>query len=299
MSEPLGSADPRARGAGPPGCGIGLKPDHWPALIRGDARAAWVEIHAENFFDAGGLPHRALTAIRGHHALSVHGVGLSLGSAQGLDPDHLEALARVVARYEPALVSEHLAWNAVDGFRLPDLLPLPYDAESLAIVAANVAATQDRLKRSILVETPARYADLNQDPLAEAHFLTDLIARAGCGLLLDANNIHVSSVNLGFDALDYVRALPLDAVGEIHLAGHGADPLVPGLLIDTHGARVADPVWALYAEVLALTGPKPSLIEWDTDVPALAVLLDEARRAEDLMAAARPGLSEARHVRAS
>lgn len=240
-------------------------------------------IHAENYFGASGAHHRALSAIADICPISVHGVGLSIGSAQGLDPDHLEAFANVVKRYQPTLVSEHLAWNAIGTVKFPDLLPLRYDDVALAVVIANIDQIQGRLGRTILIETPARYDALGQDPLTEAEFITAMAARTGCGLLLDVNNIFLTAQNLRFDPLDYLRALPLHLTGEIHLAGHDPDPLMPGLLIDTHRGPAADPVLGLYKIVLEMIGPRPTLIEWDNETPSAEILMLEAAKARDLM----------------
>jgi uncharacterized protein (UPF0276 family) len=273
-------------------CGIGLKPNHWDDILLGRAKPAWVEIHAENYFDATGAYHRALSGIREICPVSIHGVGLSLGSAQGLDDSHLDQLAALVARYRPALVSEHLAWNAAGDWRLPDLLPIRYDETARVVLIENIDRTQTRLGRPILIETPARYSDLDQDPMAETDFINDIVKATGCGVLVDVNNVYVAANNLGFDARAYLRAMPWQQVGEIHLAGHDRDQLISNLLIDTHHGPVSDEVWALYRYALDLGGPKPSLIEWDTDAPATDVLMQEADKANQILAT-KPGLTHA------
>ncbi len=260
--------------------GFGLKPKHWADILSGQVTPAWVEIHAENYFDAAGRHAHALSAIANICPISIHGVGLSLGSAQGLSADHLEPLARLVERFQPAQVSEHLAWNAAGPYHLPDLLPITYDSVGLEITAENIARTQDRLRRTILIETPSRYDQGESDPLAEADFITALCAQTGCGILLDVNNIYLSAQNLRFDAAAYLAALPLDRIGEIHLAGHDRDLNVANLLIDTHRGPVCDDVWSLYQSALMRFGPKPTLIEWDTDPPSARILMDQAARAD-------------------
>lgn len=260
--------------------GIGLKAQHMAALLEERPALGFLEIHAENYMGDGGAPHRWLRALAEHYPLSVHGVGLSLGGDQPLDRDHLEKLARVVERYCPALVSEHLAWSVIDGRYLDDLLPIPYDEESLAVVAQHVDQVQERLGRRILVENPAVYVAFDST-LAEPQFLAELVDRTGCGLLLDVNNIYVSHCNVGLEIEDYFAALPKDCVGEIHLAGHHVRRVGNAeLRIDDHGSAVRDEVWALYRQAVARFGATPSLIEWDSDIPALPILLEEARKAD-------------------
>lgn len=241
----------------------------------------WVEVHSENFFAPGGPRIAQLEAVRESYALSCHGVGLSLGSADGLDPAHLSTLRRVVDRFEPALVSEHLSFSVVDGVYVNDLLPLPYTEEALAKVVENVDQAQTALGRQILVENPSSYLTFVESALTEWDFLTALVEKTDCALLLDVNNIYVSAANNGMNVDQYLHGIPVDAVQEMHLAGH----LVDGsgeeqLLIDTHGDVIADPVWALYQKALARFGPQPTLIEWDTDIPPLEVLLAEAKTAQ-------------------
>ncbi|MQX37714.1 DUF692 family protein [Roseospira navarrensis] len=268
----------------PASVGVGLKPDHADALLAAPGAVRWVEIHAENVMRAGGPAHRMLEAVRRDMPLSVHGVGLSLGGADDLDPDHLARLAAVVARTEPALVSEHLAWCGTGGAFLNDLLPVPCTREALDIVARHVAQTQEALGRPILVENPSRYLAFKGEEMDEPAFLAALVARTGCGLLLDVNNVHVSACNMGFDPMTYIEGLPLDAVGEIHLAGH-AVRTVDGveIRIDDHGSAVPDAVLALYAETLRRTGARPTLIERDSNIPPWAELSAEAARVAALM----------------
>jgi len=259
--------------------GIGLRSPHVEEMLATRPAVGWLEIHAENYM-GGGPAMRALERLRSEYPVSVHGVGLSLGSADGLDADHLERLARLVERVEPALVSEHLSWSIAGGAYLNHLLPLPYTEESLAIVTAHVARVQERLRRRILVENPSGYLRFEHSTLEEAEFLTALAQRTGCGLLCDVNNIHVTCANLGGDADAYLGALPAAAIGEIHLGGHAVnDADGRPILIDDHGSPVAEPVWRLYERALARFGARPTLVEWDTDVPPLPTLLGEAAQA--------------------
>jgi uncharacterized protein (UPF0276 family) len=259
--------------------GAGLKPQHYAEILAARPDIGFFEIHAENFMSAGGPPHRWLAAIAEIYPLSVHGVGLSLGSAEPLDPDRLARLARVVALYLPVLVSEHLAWCDFSGRAFPDLLPLPYDEANLRRIADKIDATQTALGRAILLENPATYLRYAGDAFAEPQFLDELASRSGCGLLLDVNNVHVSAVNHGFDAEQYLDAFPLERVGEIHLAGFAeAQDARGAFLIDDHGGLVSEAVWALYADVLRRAGPRPTLIEWDNNVPEWSELFAETRR---------------------
>jgi uncharacterized protein (UPF0276 family) len=256
---------------------------------------AWVEVHAENYM-GGGAALGQLLRIRRDYPVSIHGVGLSLGSAGEPEPSHLARLAALVERVEPWLVSEHLAWSVAGGVYLNHLLPLPYTDETLALVSERLARVQERLGRRVLVENPASYLRFRDSPIPEPAFLAELARRTGCGLLCDVNNLHVASRNVGVDPHRYLDALPAEHVGEIHLAGHAVNE-VGGreILIDDHGSRVADPVWRLYAEALARFGPAPTLVEWDTALPPLGVLLGEARAADRLLGTA--GHEEA-HARA-
>ncbi len=264
--------------------GIGLRAPHYRALLATLPDIGWLEVHSENYFGDGGQPLHYLERARSHYPLSLHGVGLSLGSAQPLDRRHLHRLATLVRRFEPDLVSEHLSWGAVPGRHLNDLLPLPYTEEALAVVAAHVAEMQDVLGRQILVENISSYLRFRHSTLGEAQFLAALVAETGCGVLLDVNNVHVSAMNHGFEPVahlgTFLDAIPAAAVREMHLAGFDR---AGELFIDTHGTRVAEPVWQLYRLALGRFGSVPTLIEWDTDLPELAVLLAEAAQADHLM----------------
>jgi uncharacterized protein (UPF0276 family) len=236
----------------------------------------WFEVHAENYM-GGGPALRALEAVRRDYPVSLHGVGLSLGSAEGLDGGHLDRLRSLVDRLEPVLVSEHLSWSVAGGVYLNHLLPLPYREETLEVVARHVARAQDRLERSLLIENPSSYLRFRHSTIPEPEFLGELARRTGCGLLCDVNNVYVSSQNLAFDPDAWLDALPAGAVGEIHLAGHAVNhPGGRAVLIDDHGSRVTGAVWDLYARAVARFGLTPTLIEWDTNLPALEILLDEA-----------------------
>ncbi|HPF58893.1 MAG TPA: DUF692 domain-containing protein [Candidatus Competibacteraceae bacterium] len=274
--------DLRNRTALPAQAGIGLRHPHLPEFLAAPQPAAWLEIHSENYLAPGGPRLGALERLRGDYPLSCHGVGLSLGSAAGLDAAHLARLRYLYDRLEPEAISEHLAWStAPDGTFLADLLPLPYTDEALAIAAANIERAQQALGRRLLVENPSTYLRFQQADWDEAGFLSELVRCTGCGLLLDVNNLYVSAVNHGSDPQAVLNALPLTAVGEIHIAGHARVATSWGeLLIDDHGSPVAGPVWALLAATLRLTGPCPVLMEWDTNIPELPVLLAEAERAE-------------------
>lgn len=264
--------------------GVGLKPSHTEALLADPGRVRWVEVHAENLMTDGGALHAAVAAVREHLPLSVHGVGLSLGGAEPLDRGHLTRLRAVVDRYQPALVSEHLAWCAYGGAFLNDLLPVPYTTEALDIVCSHVDQTQAALGRPILVENPSRYFAFAIGDMDEPSFLAALVARTGCGVLLDVNNIEVSARNLGFDALAYLDAVPWEAVGEIHLAGHTVRS-VEGveIRIDDHGSAVPAAVMSLYAEALRRAGPRPTLLERDSNLPPWSELRNEVAAIKDVM----------------
>jgi uncharacterized protein (UPF0276 family) len=266
--------------------GIGLRSPHCERFLDYNAPppATWLEVHAENYFDRGGIRHKMLCMIAERYPISVHGVALSLGSPNGIDSDHLERLASLVDDVDACLVSEHLAWSRAGEVYYNDLLPLPLTEEVLDVVSANVDKTQDRLARSILVENPSGYLEFEQSTMSEATFLTRLTERTGCGLLLDVNNLYISSANLGTNTADWLATIPVNLVGEFHLAGHehGGTTDHP-LLIDTHGTAVADPVWALFTTILKRFGPRPTMIEWDSDIPSLELLLEEASRAQRIM----------------
>jgi len=272
----------------PARAGVGLKPEHAAVAAEGEPGVAWFEVHAENYMGAGGPPHRFLERVRSRFALSVHGVGLSLGAAAPPDRTHMARLKAVVDRYRPGLVSEHLAWSSHRGAFLNDLLPLPYTAAALAAVAANVDAVQDALGRPILVENPSRYVRFATAGMDEIDFLAALAARTGCGLLLDVNNVYVSAVNLGLDAAGYIDRFPMAHVGEIHLAGHAERRDGDGrtLCIDSHDRPIRDEVWALFRRALARSGPIPTLVEWDGAAPPWATLAAEAAHADRLIAEA-------------
>lgn len=274
-------------GAGliPPSAGIGLRFPHHQVVVDTRPSVGWLEVHSENYM-GGGTPLRYLDTLRCDYPVSLHGVGLSLGSVDGLDAAHLERLARAVERIEPHLISEHLSWSVVGQTYLADLLPLPMTEEALDIVCRHVDQTQARLRRQILIENPSTYLQFRHSTIPEWDFLSSVAARTGCGILCDVNNIYVSAQNHGWDASAYLRALPPAAIGEIHLAGHSVTTLESGatLRIDDHGSRVAPAVWALYEEALARLGPVPTLIEWDTNIPSLDVLLAEAAQADRRLA---------------
>jgi len=267
--------------------GVGLKPEHFRDVLEMRPDIGFFEVHAENYMVDGGPFHHFLGRIREHYPLSLHGVGLSIGAEGPLDEAHLDRLAALIKRYQPASFSEHLAWSSHGGVFLNDLLPVPYDRATLDRVCEHVDRVQERLERQMLLENPSTYLEFEASTMDEAAFLTEVIHRTGCGLLLDVNNVHVSCVNHGRDALAYIDNLPLATVGEIHLAGFATDRDAAGapLLIDSHGAPVDEVVWGLYAAVLARTGPMPTLLERDNDVPGLETLLAESQRAEDLMPA--------------
>ncbi|TAM99766.1 MAG: DUF692 domain-containing protein [Rhodanobacteraceae bacterium] len=272
----------------PVAAGIGLRAPHVARLLAERPRIAWLETHSENLFVTGGTFRDALDSIRVDYPLSLHGVGLSLGSADALDTAHLRRLRGVVNRYQPELVSEHLCWGAFGGRHSNDLLPLPFTAEALDLVVARIGQVQDALGRQILVENISTYLRFEGGDYTEWEFVAEAVRRSGCGLLCDVNNIYVNSVNHGFDPHAYLRAMPRAAVQEIHLAGFTRkDNLPVPLLIDSHSRRVDAAVWDLYAEAIALFGPVPTLIEWDQDIPELEVLLDEAAHAQGVLDARR------------
>jgi uncharacterized protein len=264
------------------GAGIGLRAPHYAEFARARQPVGWLEVHSENYFGPGGYDLHVLEQVRADYPVSLHGVGLGLGSAQGWDCDHLERLVELVKRIEPVLVSEHLSWNAVPGRIFNDLLPLPFTAEALALVTARVREVQDRLGRRILVENISSYLQFAHREMGEGEFIAELTRRTGCGVLLDVNNLYVNQVNHGSSATGTMLAIPERGVEEIHLAGFFASD---DGLIDTHGDHVSEPVWELFQAALDRFGPVPALIEWDTDIPELGILLDEAARANSLMAA--------------
>ena len=267
----------------PAGAGIGLRAQHHVEILRELPKVSWFEAHSENYFADGGAHVDALERIRGHYPLSLHGVGLSLGSTDPLDVQHLAKLRRVIERYEPALVSEHLSWSSLGGRFANDLLPLPYTEEALRHAAARIANVQDALGRQILLENVSSYLQYSCSEMPEWVFTAGVASAAGCGILLDLNNIYVAACNHGFDALQYLNAMPVRAVQEFHLAGHSRVEINGcELLIDTHGEPVCEAVWDLYQAALQRFGDLPTLIEWDTQIPALGVLMAEAAKADQL-----------------
>jgi uncharacterized protein (UPF0276 family) len=261
----------------PSGIGIGLRQPHYREVFERLPALAFLEVHSENFFLEGGASMHALERARAAYPISLHGVGLSLGSADALSGEHLARLKRLVDRVEPALVSEHLCWGGIGGVHFNDLLPLPYTGEVLALLADRVDRVQSTLNRRILVENLSAYVECRDSEMTETAFLAELARRTGCGLLLDVNNLYVNAINFGFDPVARLAELDADSIGQIHLAGH---TVVDDCLIDTHGSLVCEPVWSLYAEACRRFGARPTLIEWDTDLPALDVLLSQAAQAQ-------------------
>ena len=277
---------PRERVPGliPALAGIGLRFPHHQAVIELRPRVAWFEVHSENYM-GGGAPLRFLETIRRDYPLSLHGVGLSLGRVDGLDADHLDRIGQLAARIEPGLVSEHLSWSISDGNYLGDLLPLPLTEEALDIVCDNVDRFQRALDRQILIENPSSYLRYRHSTIAESDFLVAVARRTGCGILCDVNNIFVSAENHGWDAVAYLEALPPAEVKELHLAGHTVKQLSDGavLRIDDHGSHVEPAVWALFRQAVLRFGARPTLIEWDSNIPALDVLVEQADQASAIL----------------
>ncbi|WP_119272437.1 MNIO family bufferin maturase [Taklimakanibacter deserti] len=265
--------------------GVGFKPQHFTDIAEGRQPVGFFEVHAENYMGDGGLPHAQLNRIRENYALSLHGVGLSIGSMQDLDRDHLARLSALCERYQPESFSEHLAWSSHGTVFLNDLLPLPYTQQTLDRIVEHVDQVQSALRRQMLLENPATYLLFAESTIAETDFLNEIARRTGCGLLLDVNNVFVSATNHQLDATAYIAAFPLQHVGEIHLSGHAAteDETGAPLLIDTHDTPVTDPVWSLYQSVIATTGPIASLVEWDDKIPAWPVLRAEAEAAQAIL----------------
>lgn len=269
----------------PPAPGVGFKPQHYAEIITDSGAVRWLEIHAENYMGDGGRPIAQLAALAERFPISVHGVGLSIGGEGPLDPDHLDRLKRLVGWLKPASFSEHLAWSSHGGTYFNDLLPLPYNAATLARVERHIHEVQETLGRRMLLENPATYLAFAETTMAETDFLAELVRRTGCGLLLDINNVFVACTNQQTDPRAYLAAFPLQAVGEVHLGGHDTQMDDDGapLLIDAHGSEVADPVWTLCRETIQRMGPKPVLIEWDNDVPDWDMLEAEAAHAAALL----------------
>jgi len=264
----------------PPVAGIGLRAPHVARMQAECPRLGWLEVHSENYFVDGGPALAALEALRTDYAISLHGVGLSLGSADALDGAHLRQLRRLAERIDPVLISEHLCWGRIGGRHLNDLLPLPLTQDALALCCQRIHAAQDALGRGLLIENVSTYLRFESDVMTEWDFVACVVERTGCGLLLDVNNIYVNATNHGFDPHEYLEAMPAAAIAEIHLAGFDARG---PCLIDTHNARVAPSVWALYRAAIERFGAKPTLIEWDADLPELEVLLEEAAVAQSIL----------------
>ena len=268
----------------PATAGVGLKPQHFDTIIESSPNVGWFEIHAENYM-GGGARHQYLTKIRDNYPLSLHGVGLSLGSANGLCEQHLNALKGLVDRYQPGLVSEHLSWSRYHTRVLNDLLPVPYTEESLAVFVRNIDHCQNVLQRQILIENPSSYFELAEADYDEAEFLVNVAKRSGCKILLDVNNVYVSACNHHFDAEQYIASIPPELVSEIHLAGHSLQAIADlgPVRIDDHGSKTCNEVWRLYQLTLNHVGPQPTLIEWDTNVPLWPVLQQEADKAQQYL----------------
>jgi len=260
--------------------GVGLRAPHVAQVLAQHPRVAWFEVHSENYYAEGGPALAALDRIRRDYPVSLHGVGMSLGSTDPLDQVHLHKLKRLIARIEPALVSEHLCWSGVGGRHMNDLLPLPYTEEALVHVSSRIAEVQETLGRELLVENVSSYLAFAEATIPEWEFVAEVSARTGCKLLVDVNNIHVNAINHGFDADAYIAAMPPASVAEIHLAGFETGE---HCLIDTHGTPVAPEVWSLYRRAIERFGPRPTLIEWDTDIPSFDVLLREAATAQSIL----------------
>jgi len=270
----------------PAHAGVGFKPEHFRDILAAVQPIGFFEVHAENYMGAGGPPHAQLGALRERYALSVHGVGLSIGSMQPLNSDHLARLKVLCNRYKPESFSEHLAWSSHAGVYFNDLLPLPYTRQTLVRVAEHIDEVQTTLGRTMLLENPSNYIGIAESTIPEVDFLTEVAKRTGCGLLLDVNNVFVSAKNQGTDPLVYLEAFPLDRVREVHLGGHDEELDDAGgpLLIDTHASSVADAVWTLYAYLIARTGPIPTLIEWDNNLPDWPTLRAQAIAAQNILA---------------
>lgn len=280
----MASRDPFTVDPIPAGAGIGLRGPHYKDVLDQMPAVAFLEVHSENYFGHGGAPHRYLESIRADYPLSFHGVGLSLGSTDALNSTHLERLRSLIDYYQPSLVSEHLSWSSVGGRFLNDLLPLPYTEEAAAHIAERIMRVQDFLGRQLLVENVSCYLEFEHSALSEWEFVNTVAQAADCGILLDINNVYVNACNHGFAAGDFLNGVCAHRVAELHLAGHTRNDFDGGsILIDTHNARVCDAVWDLYRDAVSRLGPLPTLIEWDSDLPELAVLLEEAARAASVM----------------
>lgn len=283
----LGDQDPTAAthfgtlGAVPNQSGVGLKAEHVAQILETEAKVGFFEVHAENYMGDGGVPHRQLTDIRDRYPISLHGVGLSIGGEGPLDKPHLEKLRNLERRYQPGLFSEHLAWSSHDGIYLNDLLPVAYDKPTLDRVCEHIDEVQSVLGRQLLLENPSTYIAFEQSSMSEIDFISQVAQRTGCGLLLDLNNVFVSATNHQYSPQEYLASFPIQHVGELHLGGHAEDQdeTLQTLLIDSHDREVCKDVWQLLKDVMSITGPLPTLIEWDNNVPQWPVLMDEASRA--------------------
>jgi uncharacterized protein (UPF0276 family) len=280
---------PPRRGLGPgpipAHAGVGLRDPHYREFLETRPAAGWLEVHPENYFAAGGKPLHFLEQLRAHYPLSLHGVGLSIGSTDPLNRHHLDKLKELIQRFEPALVSEHVSWGSVGGRYHNDLLPLPYTEEALEHMVTRVGQVQDYLDRQLLVENISSYLEYQIATIPEWEFITELAGRTGCGLLLDVNNLYVNACNHGFDPEVFLAAMPVERIQEIHLAGFTVNAFSDGgqILIDTHSRPVCEEVWALYRKAVQRLGPVPTLIEWDNELPLLPVLLAEANRADTIL----------------
>lgn len=273
----------------PAKAGIGLKPQHYKEILESQPALDWFEAHTENYMGAGGAPHYYLEKIRRDYPLSLHGVGLSLGSDEALSLEHLNRIKAVVDRYQPGLVSEHISWSIHEGRYLNDLLPLPYTEESLTLVCDHIDQVQRHLQRQILVENPSTYLQFKMSNMEEPDFLNEVTRRTGCGILLDVNNVYVSCENHGWDAKAYMRRIRPERVGEYHLAGHALKKIKGRTIrIDDHGSNISHDVWDLFDYTLKHIGVRPGLVEWDTNIPSLMTLLQEAERAESCLGKYRP-----------
>lgn len=264
----------------PARAGIGIRHSHFFEMLERLPDVGWLEAHSENYFGDGGLPLYYLEQLRAHYPLSLHGVGMAMGSVSPLDPIHLTKLKNLCARFQPGLVSEHLCWGRVGDYHLNELLPLPYTEESLTHVSQRITEVQDFIGRRILIENLSSYLEFKHSTIPEWEFLAEIASRSGCGILLDVNNVYVNACNHDFDSQIYIDAMPVDSVGEIHLAGFEQRE---GLLIDTHSRKVTNEVWDLYQYTIEILGRCPTLIEWDADIPVLDVLLDEASKAQSIL----------------
>lgn len=272
--------------------GIGLRQPHYEAFLKEKQPIAWLEVHAENFLNVHTPAYKILEHIAQDYPISLHAVNLSLGSSDGIDEDHVKRVKSLVDRIQPALISDHLSWGRIDGYYLNDLLPVPYTPEALTIFISSIACVQDILGRPLLIENPSSYLEFQTSEMGEAEFLATLANRTGAGILLDLNNLYVACCNHGWDADAYLKALPARKIKEIHLAGH---TLQESLRIDDHGSAVGDDVWDLYQKAIQLFGPIPTLIEWDTNIPDLSILLKEAEKAQTILEAGITGTPREKH----